>query len=204
MKLAKLFEGPANAWAGLNERERRFVGLLGLVVALFVTVLPLYLLGASISRTEDQNDEIRQLLADIAELQPVLEERRQARDAARARYERPPPALRAFVTELASRSELELRDVTPQPEKVADGFTRRHLRASVRNQGLQSIVQLMAEIDNTDYPIATTRLKLEHPRSGDRYNLSIDVMSYEREGARTADERSDEPDDSRAGPPDPV
>ena len=204
MKISKLFEGPANAWAGLNERERRWVGLLGLVTALFITVLPLYLLGSSIARTESQNDEIRSLLADIGEVRPVLEERRQAREAARARYDRAPPALRAFVTELASRSELELRDVTPQPEKVADGFTRRHLRASVRGQGLQSIVQLMAEIDNTDYPIATTRLKLEHPRAGDRYNLSIDVMSYEREGARTESGTPPEPDDTRAGPPDPA
>jgi len=209
MKISSWIQGPAIFWAGLNDRERRLVGIAGGVALLMLTALPLYMFGSKISKANTQNEEIAQVLQDIAETRSILDARREAREASDARYDRAPPALRAFVSNLASEAGIELRNVTPQPEKVANGFTRQHLRAKVRNQGLESIANLMSAVDNSNFPIATSRMKLEHPRAGDRYNLTLDVMSYTREGARrsptesagSADEGESETE--RAGPPDP-
>ena len=40
------------SWAGFNDREKRLVGVLGLVAFLLVVLMPVYLLSSAISALE--------------------------------------------------------------------------------------------------------------------------------------------------------
>lgn len=195
-----------NAFANLNERERRLVGLLGVVFAMIVVVLPLYLMTAAISDIESENREIASVLRDISRARGTLESRRSERERAMKRYDVQAPALRQFVAAKGEAAGLSIRETTPQPEKVFGQFTRRHLRVILPGVGLRPVVEMMASIDNSPYPVAIKRVQIEHYRTGDSYNVQLDVVAYDRAGGAEGDGPSKTPGrrpTKGSGPPTP-
>ncbi len=195
---------------GLNERERKLLGVLGVVFALIVVVLPLYVVTSSISDIEEENREISLVLRDIGRARTTLAQRQAEREAARARYRQSAPPLGSFLEARAAEQELSLREVTDQPEKVVGEFRRRNVRATLPSVGLRKAIKLLTSIENSRFPVAVERIQIEHFRGGeDNYNVQIGVIAYdaqedESEGASSM--RSESTSASRmgrAGPPAP-
>lgn len=204
MATADLFEGPRNAFENLNDRERKLVGALGVVAAAIVLLLPVYLLTASISDLETENQKVSTVLRDIARARPQLMERRAEREAALALYDHHAPPLGGFVEAKARDQELSLREATDQPDQVLGEYTRRAVRASLPNVGLRSVVKMFTSIENSRFPVAIDRIQIEHFRSGDQYNITFGVVAYDNgddddDAPPTPSKRSE----GRAGPPSP-
>jgi hypothetical protein len=168
------------AWENLNERERRLVGILGAVTALLLVGVPLYLSTASISDLESENREMATVIREIGRARTKLSEREAERRATEQRYQTKAPALGSFLEAKAREVELSVREVTDQPEKVAGGFRRRSVRATLPGVGLRAVIDLMASIENSPYPVAIDQIHIEHYQSGDRYNVTLGVVAYDR------------------------
>lgn len=172
------------AWNGLNDREKRLVGIMGVVFGALAIVLPMYLLSTSISALEDENEEIATVMRDIERAAPQLAEREAARRAAEARYDIQAPALSSLLEAQSRDQQMTINAVTNQPEVQEGRFRRRHVRASFPGTGLRAAVKLMNALEASQYPIALERVHIDHFAPGeDRYNVELGVITYDRQGA---------------------
>ncbi len=197
------------AYENLTEREKRLVTLLGMVVGVVLLFLPLWLVTSAISDIEDENAEIRAVLRDLARERPEIARREAERQAAERRYDSPAPPLGSFLEERARAAGYDHPlEVDDQPDKVEGGFTRRHVRASLQNVGLRTTIDALTEVENSRHPVAIESLEFQHYQNGDRYNVNIGVIAFDRDrpAAASASERTTARARGRgeaAGPPSP-
>ena len=181
--MSSLMESLRRSWQGLNERERRLMSLMGLTFAGLVVFGIFYLSQSAISEVEADNDQLATALADIGRARTRLQERAAERDAAERRYATRAPALGSFVEASARENQLTLREVVDQPEEVTGRYTRRAVNVQLPNVNLRPIVDLMASIENSTYPVAIEQIQVEHFQAGDQYNVKLGVVAYDRAAA---------------------
>lgn len=195
------------AYENLNDRERKLVTLLGGVVLALVVFLPVWLLTSSIGAVREENEEIRDALRDISQHGAELAEWEQQRAAAERRYDTKAPPLGSFLEAKAREAGYERPlEVTDQPERVEGDFTRRNTRASLPGVGLRSAIDMMTAVKNSPYPVAIERLHIEHYQSGDRYNVQLGVIAFDRNQPRGGDDQEEDRParrSKRPGPPAP-
>lgn len=199
------------SWQNLTERERRLVALLGVVAAIVAVFLVVYVPTQAIAAIEEENEEIAQVLGEIASARTRLDERARARAVAEARYDVRAPALASFLEAMASRESVTLTEVTNQPEVESGRFRRRHVRAEIANASLRTAIRFMSAVESEPYPIALERIHVQHFTAGeDRFNVEIGVITFDRTGTGGAPDAgvpaapaagSTRP--GRAGPPSP-
>ena len=181
--MSNLMESLRRSWQGLNERERRLMSLMGLTFVGLVVFGIFYLSQSAISEVEADNDQLATALADIGRARTRLQERAAERDAAERRYATRAPALGSFVEASARENQLTLREVVDQPEEVTGRYTRRAVNVQLPNVNLRPIVDLMASIENSTYPVAIEQIQVEHFQAGDQYNVKLGVVAYDRAAA---------------------
>jgi len=193
--------------AELNERERKLLTILGGVFIAILVVLPLYLISASISDIETENEQIADVLSEIQDARGELARREAEREAAMARYGTPTPPLGSFVENEANQQDLRLREVTDQPEQVFGEFRRRAVRASMPNVELRPVIKMVTSIENSRFPVAVNRLQIENYRRGQNYNVELGVITFDRAVPEAGDDEENAERHSkqrgRAGPPPP-
>jgi hypothetical protein len=171
-------------WAGLNDREKRLVGALGIVALLLVVLMPVYLLSSAIGALEEDNDAIELVLRDIGRAGPRLAQREAEAAAAEARYDVRAPALGSFVEAQCAANEVAIQSVTNQPEVQEGHFRRRHVRAQLPGANLRAALHLLTSIEAAPYPIGLERIHIEHFNPGeDRFNFEIGVITDDRESS---------------------
>jgi len=194
------------AWAGLNDREKRLVAIMGAVFGACAIFLPMYLLSASIADLERENEQIATVMRDIERAAPQLAEREAARSAAEARYDVQAPALASLLEAQSSTQGLTINAVTNQPEVQEGRFRRRHVRASFPGTGLRSGVKPMTSLGSCQNPTALGAGPTGPSAPGeDRYTSGLGVITYDRQGgAPDAGVPAARPQPAgRAGPPTP-
>ncbi len=191
-------------YENFNQREKRLVNALGAVVVALLIALPLWLVSSSISSVAAENDEIRQVLGRIAREQDQIAQVQALKAAAERRYDVQAPPLASFLEEQARQAGYERTvQVTPQPDRAQQDFRRRHVTAELPGIDLRTAINLMASIKNSRYPVAIESVRIEHFSRGDRFNIELGVIAFDREG--DDDDDDDEGParrrDGRAGPP---
>ncbi|MEZ4299092.1 MAG: hypothetical protein R3B70_29355, partial [Polyangiaceae bacterium] len=85
----------------LDERERKLLGVLGVVAAgLVLIVLPIALLSG-VASARSSNDDIRAVLNEIDDSRATINERKAKKDALLAKYANPAPPLGGFIEQAA-------------------------------------------------------------------------------------------------------
>ncbi len=205
-----IFDSLRSAFDNLNDRERKLVGVLGAVLGALLVFLPIFLSASAIADVEDENAEIREILRSISNNRAEIAEQRAQREAAERRYDNPAPPLGSFLEAKAREAGYDRPlEVTDQPERVANGFTRRHVRADLPGVDLRTVVNMMTEIENSPYPVAIELVQIEHFQAGDRYNVEVGVIAFDKERRGRGDDDDDDDDSAmmrrgnKAGPPAP-
>ena len=180
--MSGLMESLRRSWQGLNERERRLVGLMGLTLVGLVIFGIFYMSQSAVSDVESENQALETALADIGRARTRLLARAAERDVAERRYATKAPPLGSFVEANARDNELTLREVVDQPSEVSGRYTRRAVNVQLPNVNLRPIVDLMAAIENSPYPVAIEQIHVEHFQAGDQYNVKLGVVAYDRAG----------------------
>ena len=171
-------------WFGqLSARERRLLGLMASVFGVLLVFVPMYLAIASIADLEEENIAISDVLQDIQRAEPRLQQEKVEQRAVDRIYERRAPSLGGFLEEQAEDRNLVGLDISDQPEVAIGPYNRRSVRASLSRVQLRPLIEMLAEIRNSSYPIAVERIQLDGRRRSDDYSAKFAVNAYDKEGS---------------------
>lgn len=184
-------------WDDLNDRERRLFGTLGVVLVAFVLGFPLFWTARENAEIESENEHLRSVLELIAERHTELELLAQSRRSAAQRYLQRTPPLGSFLEEQAGQHNLKIQEVTDQPEKSVGNYHRRSVSASIAEANLTGIINLMAGIAQSPYPVAVESIQIEHYQPGDSYRLKFGIVTYDRKQVKP--DKAEDKEARRAG-----
>lgn len=169
--------------AGLNPREQRVASVAIYVLAgVLLLALPVGLSSLVTSRRAE-NDELREALAAVNGARGKLRERQERKSSILTRYQKSAPQLGGFIEQHASAAKLQIADATDRPD-VHHGkqYVERHTVIHLKNAGLAPIAKFLESMENSEYPIAITRLNIRK-RAGepDSYGpVEIGVSAFDR------------------------
>jgi type II secretory pathway component PulM len=173
-------------WENFTDREKRISIAMGVVLVIFLFVLPLFLMVRSNTALRENNAEMQALLDKLTSQREKLIQAANEKRLAERRYEQQTPPLGGFLESLAKEQQLTIAEVTDQPEKETGGFLRRNVQISMPNVELSPVINLLSAIESSRYPVAIDKLQIDHYRPGNAYNVKLGVITYDKEGARPA------------------
>jgi type II secretory pathway component PulM len=195
----QILERLRNAWEELNDREKRLVGTLGVIAACFILGFPLFWTAHQNSEIEEENAQLRSALTLIDSKRAQLQALAEARRNSAQRYLHHTPPLGSFLESKAGDHSLKIGEVTDQPEKSSGNYNRRSVRASINDVGLTGIVDLLGDIETSEYPVAVDHLQIEHYTPGDTFRAKVGVLTFDQTEHKSSTNKpaagkSDEPE----------
>ncbi len=176
-------------WAdALSNRERRLLSSMSIVFVAIVIVLPMYVSISSISDIETENMRIAQVLQDIHRSEPRLQQQKADRRAVERLYNRKAPALGGFLEERAQRYGVAGLAISDQPKLDIGAYSRRSVRVSLPVVELRALIEMLAEIENSSYPISIERIQMTGGRRRTGYTVKLVVNAYDREAPLAAEQ----------------
>lgn len=173
------------SWAdSLSGRERRLLGLMAGVFGLMVVVVPMYIGISTISDVEGENEEIVSVLQDIQRSEPRLRQEKADRKAIESLYNRKAPALGGFLEERAQQYGVTGLGITDQPNLDLGDYSRRSVRVTLPVVEIRPLIEMLADIENSPYPVAIELIQMTGGRMRTGYSVKLAVNAYDREGAR--------------------
>jgi hypothetical protein len=177
------------AWAdALSHRERRLLGMMATVFGVIVIALPMYVAISSISEIETENGEIAQVLHDIRRSEPRLQQQKIDRRAVDSLYSRKAPSLGGFLEERAQQYGVSGLGITDQPKLDMGAYSRRSVRVSLPVVELRPLIEMLADIENSSYPVSIERIQMTGGRLRTGYTVKLAVNAYDRESPSVAEQ----------------
>jgi hypothetical protein len=176
-------------WAkALSDRERRLLSTMAVVFVAIAVVLPMYIAISSISDIETENVEIAQVLQDIRRSEPRLRQEKADRIAVQRLYNRKAPSLGGFLEERAQLYGVTGLGISDQPKLNIGAYSRRSVRVSLPVIELRPLIEMLAEIENSSYPISIERIQMTGGRMRTGYTVKLAVNAYDREDPAAAEQ----------------
>jgi len=170
------------AMLDMNARERRLLGIIGVVAGVLLLLAVPFGLEAVVRSDISENDELRQALADVQDARGRVRERQARKDAIVTRYAKKAPSLAGYLEQEARQQKLEVTDSTPLPDvphgkRYVEHGTNIHLKKT----GMLPLARFLESIEKSGYPVAVTRLSIRK-RSGENDSSDVEtvVSSYDR------------------------
>jgi hypothetical protein len=164
----------------LSTREQRLLGMMGLVFGALLIVLPMYVGIATISDVENENEEIVQVLRDIKRAEPRLRQQKAEKRAIDALYDRKAPSLGGFLEERAQQYGITGLGITDQPNLDLGDYSRRSVRVSLPVVELRPLIEMLADIENSSYPVSIEQIQMTGGRMRTGYTVKLAVSAYDR------------------------
>jgi general secretion pathway protein M len=166
----------------LEDRERRLLGILVLVVVGLVVVLMPLGVAALLSAKQSQNEELRTIIEEIQGSREALRKRAAERDRVQLRYSRPAPPLAGLLDGLAKQSGIEIpesqdRAVIPHGKR----FEEKSTKIVLRRVGMLNFVKFMESVEQTGHPVSLSTLNIRKRGTElDSYDVEMVVSAFER------------------------
>lgn len=179
----------ARNWAeALSDRERRLLGAMATVFLAIVVVLPMFVAISSISDIETENAEIAQVLQDIHRSEPRLQQQKAERRAIERLYNHKAPTLGGFLEERAQQYGIAGLGITDQPRLDIGEYSRRSVRVSLPVVELRPLIEMLADIENSSYPVSIELIQMTGGRMRTGYTVKLGVNAYDREGTSATEQ----------------
>jgi len=176
-------------WAdALSHRERRLLSSMAVVFAAIVVILPMYVAISSISDIETENTEIAQVLQDIRRSEPRLQQQKAERRAVERLYNRKAPSLGGFLEERAQQYGVSGLGINDQPKLDMGAYSRRSVRVSLPVVELRPLIEMLADIENSSYPVSIELIQMTGGRMRTGYTVKLAVSAYDREAPSAAEQ----------------
>jgi general secretion pathway protein M len=166
----------------LEDRERRLLGILVLVVVgLAVVLMPLGV-AALLAAKQSENEELRTVIEEIQQSREALRKRAAERDRVQLRYSRPAPPLAGVLDSLAKESALEIpesqdRAAIPHGKRYEEKSTK----IVLRRVGMLNLVKFMEKVEQTGHPVSLSTLNIRKRGTElDSYDVEMVVSAFER------------------------
>jgi general secretion pathway protein M len=183
MALGDTVDNVRSWFDSLSNRERRLLGIMGAVFVGLSIVVPMYAVISSISDIESENTEIVRVLQDIHRSEPRLLQQKAERRAIERLYSRKAPSLGGFVEERAQQFGVTGLAITDQPKLEMGDYTRRSVRVSLPMVEVRPLIEMLADIENSSYPVAIEQIQMTGGRMRTGYTVKLAINAYDREGS---------------------
>ena len=166
----------------LEDRERRLLGILVLVVVGLVVVLMPLGVAALLSAKQSENEELRSIIEEIQQSREALRKRAAERDRVTLRYSRPAPPLAGLLDGLAKQSAIEIpesqdRAVIPHGKR----FEEKSTKIVLRRVGMLNLVKFMEQVEQTGHPVSLSTLNIRKRGTElDSFDVEMVVSAFER------------------------
>ena len=188
MALADALDNVRNWADALSGRERRLLSIMAVVFIAIVIALPMYVAVSGIADVENENAEIAQVLQDIRRSEPRLRQEKAERLAVKRLYDRKAPSLGGFLEERAQQYGVTGLGINDQPKLDIGDYSRRSVRVSLPAVELRPLIEMLADIENSPYPVSIERIQMTGGRMRTGYTVKLAVNAYDREAAATSEE----------------
>jgi hypothetical protein len=176
------------SWSdSLSDRERRLLGAMAAVFAALMIIVPMYVGITAISDIETENAEIVQVLRDVQRSEPRLRQEKAEKRAIDALYNRKAPSLGGFLEERAQQYGVTGLGITDQPKLDIGDYSRRSVRVSLPVVELRPLIEMLADIENSSYPVAIETIQMTGGRMRTGYTVKLGVSAYDRQGPGSAE-----------------
>ncbi len=174
-----------NLVAGLSERERRLVIVMGLMFAVFIIFLVVFFVQSGISDLEKKTTNYTKSLKLIAEKEEAyLAQRREAKAWKNRGASKQPVPLRTLIDKIGKQLDVVVPDMKELPDQRHASLWQEHaMELSMREIGLASLTKFMEEVERNrrKFPIAITRIEIrKRKRTQDSYDVKMVITTYER------------------------
>jgi hypothetical protein len=179
----------------LDVRERRLLGILTVVFAVFVVLLVPVGLTALLTSQKSTNDEVQAAIDAIRDGRDEIVKVEAERQAITQRYASPAPPLAGLLAQLAQQSGIEIpesqdRDTIPHGKR----FDERSTRIVLRRVGMLSLVRFMERVEQSGHPVRFSRLNIrKRGTEADSYDVEMLVSAFDRKNVRPKQAEGEEP-----------
>ncbi len=166
---------------GLEERERRLLGLAVLVALIGVVLAPPILLYAVLHSRRSDVDAVRGAISAIEDDRELIERAKAQKGALEQRYKKPAPQLQAFLAKLAADSGVEIpesqdRQMVPRGKR----FEERSTKITLRKVGMLKLVTFLEKIEHSGHPVKVSQLDIRKRTEPDSYDVDMIVSAFDR------------------------
>ncbi|MFO0592534.1 MAG: hypothetical protein U0441_33635 [Polyangiaceae bacterium] len=170
----------------LEERERKLLTALGIVVGVILVLVAPIATMMSLSTKKAENDDFRAVLGSIEDARATIDERKAKREATLAKYADPAPQLAGFIEQAAKAHELSAADTQDKPETPhGKHYVERQTVVKMHKLGMKAFVEMLQQIETSGHPVAITRLNIKpRPNEPDQYEIELGVSAYDRKNEK--------------------
>jgi general secretion pathway protein M len=172
----------ADRLQGLEDRERRLLGILVAMVVGALVLLPPAALYALVHSRRSEVDDIRLAIQAIEDERETVERAKAGKGAIEQRYARPAPPLAAFLARLASEAGVEIPE-SQDRQAVPHGkrFEERTTKITLRKVGLMKLVKFLEKIEQAGHPVRISQFDIRKRGSEpDSYDVDLIVSAFDR------------------------
>jgi general secretion pathway protein M len=172
----------------LEERERRLLGILSVVVAAILVLLMPLAVTAALHGSRVENQTLRDAIAQITTDRPLIEHSRALHKALEDRYSRPAPPLTSFLAKLAQEVEVEIPETQDrQPVPHGKRYEEKSTKITLRKVGMLKVARLMERIETAGHPLSISQLTIrKRGLEPDSYDVDMVVSAFERKPDKAA------------------
>jgi len=172
----------ADRLRGLEDRERRLLGILVAMVVGAVLLLPPAALYALVHSRRGEVEEIREAIQAIDDERETVERAKAGKGALEQRYASPAPPLAAFLARLAAEAGVEIPE-SQDRQAVPHGkrFEERSTKLTLRKVGLIKLVKFMEKLEQSGHPVRISQFDIRKRGSEpDSYDVDLVVSAFDR------------------------
>ena len=184
MEVLRKLRADLEAWfAGLAPRERTFVSLGAVAVALFVVFLVFAKVQRGIATREANIDRKTQVLAQVGKLAEGYRQVQAERAQLEAKLKGPPLQLMSFVSQTGQRLGIEVNDLRPGTPTTSDKLVEETVEVSLARVDLPNLAGLLQSLERGPGVVKVRRLAMR-TRNDDpmAVDVTIVVATYQLKG----------------------
>jgi hypothetical protein len=170
-------------WGRMSTRERRLISILGGAFVGCAFLLVSYLMFDSVQTMQQENEDMRIALTDIAKYSEEYKDGKARADAQKKRIGTEPPQLSADLEAAAKEAGIQIPETSDRPEAAAGKHYVEHsLDVKLRKVDLKSLATFLSKVETGRSLILITRLQIRRSFGGDGTNVDVDLTAttYER------------------------
>jgi len=166
----------------LEPRERRLLGLLGVIFGVMALLGAPMLLNTTLDEKRDENAALRDAIFAVKEGRATVRERTARREAIVARYANKAPALAGLLEKAAREQQLEIPESQDRPEiPHGKNYVERSTVIRLRKTTMLQLAKMLETIEQQKMPLSIGRLNIRK-RGGehDSYDVEIGLSAFDR------------------------
>jgi general secretion pathway protein M len=173
----------------LQPREQKMATMAVFVLAaVLLLAIPVGLSMLVSSRTA-ANEELKDALTSVNQARGKIKERQEKKSSIANRYSKRTPQLGGFIETTAATAKVAIADSVDRPDVThGKAYNERQTTVHLKNSGLAPIVKFLELLEQSNYPVAVTRLNIrKRSAEPDSYGpIEVGVSAYDRTAPSTS------------------